>query len=182
MKKYLLVLLICSLAFTFTACGKVDNSIIAGNWTSNRTVKTELRYDQDDPTSVYGYFYINQSISYNFDLDNTFSKKVNQVYTKTEIIPGFESLVGDQLENVEQYLQSLNSAYVITGKYELSKKKIAFTAENYNVNGEDYTPDFVKENAQYLLLQTVPSKYSVEPGKLLITDELGNLTEFKTDI
>lgn len=182
MKKYLFAALFLLLSFVFVSCGNVDNSRIEGEWSSTRTIKTELRYAQDDPSSVYGYFYIKQTIVYDFKQDSSFQKSIKQNYIRTEISPEFETVMADQMEGIEQSLQALNSTYDITGKYELTKKKISYIPESYSINGETYNPDFIKENVQYLLSHTAPSKYSIDDDKLFITDELGNLSEFMKNI
>lgn len=179
MKKTFISCVLIILSVCFVACKKVDTAIVEGKWTTKRTIKTELNYDKDDLASVYGYFYIDQIISYDFEPDFLFKKTVEQKYVKYEILPGFESLINDQLENLNQYFDTLNSVYDISGKYNLTKRKISFSAEKYTINGNEFDSDFVKENAPFLLTQTITTKYSFNDGNLILTDELGNLTEFK---
>jgi lipoprotein len=165
--------------FIFFSCKAEDPSFLIGEWTSNRTVKTELFYDKEDPSSVFAYFYMKQKIKYLFNDDGSFSKTISQSFDKIEYLEEYENLFPDeQKKEILDSLKSADSEYVINGNFSLSSKKIIFEPASYTKNGIFHDFSSADGDDSFLKLHVKPAKYSQKDGKLIVEDEVGNKAEF----
>ena len=165
--------------FIFFSCKAEDPSFLMGEWNLNRTVKTELFYDKEDPTSVFAHFFMKQKIKYLFNEDGSFSKTISQAFNKIEYIEEYENLFSDeQKQEILNSLKSADSEYVINGKFSLSSRKIFFEPAGYLKNGIPHEFSTADDSDSFLKLHVKPAKYSQKDEKLIIGDEIGNKAEF----
>ena len=166
--------------FIFYSCKAEDPSFLMGEWNLNRTVKTELFYDKEDPTSVFAHLFMKQKIKYLFNEDGSFSKTISQAFNKIEYIEEYENLFSDeQKQEILNSLKSSDSEYVINGNFSLSSKKIIFEPVNYLKNGTLHDFSSADDDGDsFLKLHVKPAKYSQKDGKLIVEDEIGNKVEF----
>lgn len=165
--------------FVFFSCKAEDPSFLMGEWNLNRTVKTELFYDKEDPSSVFAYFYMEQNIKYLFNNDGSFSKTISQSFNKIKYIEEYGNLFSDeQKKEILNSLKSAASEYIINGKFSLSPKKIIFEPAGYTKNGIFHDFLSADDGDSFLKLHVKPAKYSQKDGKLIVDDEIGNKVEF----
>lgn len=162
-----------------SACSRNSNPPISGKWEMSRTIKTEMLYEQNVPSSVFGYFYIRQIIQYDFAEDNTFSKTIEQKFEKTEYLEEANFLTEEQKADIQKSLESMNSVYVLKGSFQQKSKKINFTLETCAKDGDVLSFQEASKNDPKLLSHAKPAKYKFEGDKLILTDEVGNLSSFK---
>ena len=176
--KKICVFFACVFFLGFFSCNKkVSMENVAGRWESVRTIKTELLSYPDDKDSVFGYFFMDQTVVYDFGLDGRFTKTLVQKFKKCEFLENC-ALDEDARGNLEKSIAASDSDYTVSGIYTLSSKKIHFEPETYSFAGETKPFSTAEKNAPFLLSHFGDSKYEVQGEGLMLSDELGNFVEF----
>ncbi len=118
MKNFIRTIILLGTILALSACSKKVNTPVTGTWKMARTVKTDMLYEQNVPSSVFGYFYIRQIIQYDFSEDNTFSKTIEQKFDRTEYLEVANFLTEEQKDDIQKSLEAMDSVYVLKGSYE----------------------------------------------------------------
>ncbi len=176
--KRICVFFACVFFLGFFSCGKkVSIENVAGRWESVRTIRTELLSYPDDKDSVFGYFFMDQTVVYDFGLEGRFTKRLVQKFKKCEFLENCP-LDDDARGNLEKSIAASDSDYMVSGGYTLSSKKIHFEPETYSFAGETKPFSAAEKNAPFLLSHFGDSKYELHGESLMLSDELGNFVEF----
>lgn len=128
-----LFLLLCC----FATCSTNREKII-GLWQSSVKLKSNLLMDPKDESSLAGYMYINQQVTYDFREDGCFMQKV--VHT-------LDSLKKEKLFpaniNEARLARKINTSLIFYGKYSLRGNILRTVKETVEYNDKTSEPYFV---------------------------------------
>ena len=178
MKNQIKKIIICFITVSCLFSCSNNKKVLTGKWEMSRTIKTELRYAPDDPTAVFGYFYMKQIIQYDFS-ENKYCKTIEQKFIRTEFIGGPDFLTDEQKADIENSLSSMNSIYVIKGDFTQKSNSILFNPLTCSKDGIEETFAEACKKDPKLEAHSKASKYSFKNDELIISDEVGNLGHFK---
>ncbi len=139
----IILLTISISSLIFSSCKKYENSSdLVGKWRFNAAYKQGLAVDDSDPDSTFGYLLVDQSITYSFNEDLTYTKEIFQDYYDYELVDKDYSPVDLSVYKGKKLTMT------ISGKFKASEEKLILEAEKiaFSTGQEFKYQDYYMQN------------------------------------